>query len=58
MKQAGRIEPGDLPLSGDLLTIFVDEKNDLGRRVHSQAGQDGLYLVILLLTEQKRGVCH
>ena len=56
--KTGCVKISYLTLGSDLLTVFVHQKDHLGRRVHTESGQDGFDLVILLLTEQNRRVCH
>src|SRR6185369_10100426 len=55
--QTGCVKISHFALGCDFLTVLIDQKDHLGRGVHSQSRQDSLYLVVLLFTQQD-WFCH
>src|SRR3979411_1267968 len=53
-----RVKISGLPLSSDFLTVLIHQEHNLGSRIHSESCQDSFDLMVLLLSEQKRRVCH
>src|SRR5687767_924476 len=52
------IDVSDFTLDRDFLTVFIHEEHNPRRRVHAEPGQHSFDLVILILSEQDRRVCH
>src|SRR5437868_4711093 len=56
--QAGRVEVADVALRGDLLAVFVHEKDHTGERFEAQLVENVPELLKLLLVHDDRCVCH